>query len=82
MKPNDIEEIRQKVSIDDACTVLQFQAYPFKDVLIIIPSEYVEAANWASGNTRICHFVREEARGRCTVLVCKPRPQKNKEKKR
>jgi CRISPR-associated protein Cmr6 len=82
MKPNDIEEIRQKVSLDDACAVLQFQAYPFKDVLIIIPSEYIEAANWAPGNTRICHFVREEARGRCTVLVCKPRPQKNKEKKR
>lgn len=82
MKPNDIEEIRQKVSIDDARAVLQFQEYPFKDVLIIIPSEYVEAANWAPGNTRICHFVSEEARGRCTVLVCKPRPQKNKEKKR
>jgi CRISPR-associated protein Cmr6 len=82
MKPADVEEIRQKISIDDACAVLQFQAYPFKDVLIIIPSEYVEAATWASGNTRICHFVREEARGRCTVLVCKPRPQKNKEKKR
>lgn len=82
MKPVDVEEIRQKVSIDDACAVLQFQAYPFKEVLIIIPSEYVEAATWASGNTRICHFVREEVRGKCTVLVCKPRPQKNKEKKR
>jgi len=82
MKPADVEEIRQKIAINDACAVLQFQAYPYKEVLIIIPSENVEAANWASGNTRICHFVREEARGRCTVLICKPRPQKKKEKKR
>jgi CRISPR-associated protein Cmr6 len=78
MKPADVEEIRQSVSIDDACAVLQFQAYPFKEVLIIIPNEYAEAATWAPGNTRICHFVREEARGRCTVLVCKPRPPRSR----
>lgn len=78
MKPTDVEEIRQTISIEDASAVLQFQAHSFKEVLIIIPNEYAEAATWAPGNTRICHFVREEARGRCTVLVCKPRPPKNR----
>jgi CRISPR type III-B/RAMP module RAMP protein Cmr6 len=81
IKASDVEEIRQKISIEDACAALQFKACSFKEVLIIIPNEYVEAATWASGNTRICHFVSEEARGKCTVLVCKPRPPKNRDKR-
>src|SRR2546421_1982136 len=53
---------------------LRYQSFATKDVLTVVSAE--EAQNWKPGDTRICVFVREEERSRCTVLVCQPRVKK------
>ncbi len=60
----------------DARAFLRYQSFATKEVLIVVSAE--EAQNWRPGETRICLFLREEARDGCAVLVCQPRPSKKK----
>ena len=43
-----------------------------KILLIVIPAEYTDAKSWQLGQQKNCIFVREEARGNCTVWICRP----------
>ena len=71
------EQLRQ-LAPANATAFLRYQEFAPKDVLMIVIAE--EAANWTPGNTRICQFVREETQAECTLLICQPRPPKNKDK--
>ncbi len=62
----------------DAKAFLQYESFATKDVLMVVTAE--EAANWKPGDTRICQFVREETQAECSLLICQPRPPKNKDK--
>ena len=72
------DELRSRVP--EAKAFLRYREFPTKDVLIVVKAE--EATNWTLGQTRNCLFVSEEERNRCTVLICQPGANKNKEKKR
>lgn len=74
---NPTEQLRQLVPANTTA-FLRYQEFAPKDVLIVVTAE--EAANWTPGNTRICLFVREESQAECTLLICQPRPPKNKDK--
>jgi len=64
----------RRIAPPGARAFLRYQSFATKDVLMVVSAE--EAQNWKPGDTRICVFVREEERSRCTVLVCQPRVKK------
>jgi CRISPR type III-B/RAMP module RAMP protein Cmr6 len=66
--------------VPDAKAFLQYRDFPTSNVLIVVQAE--EAANWTSGQTRNCLFEREEERSGCTLLICQPSINKQKNKKR
>jgi CRISPR-associated protein Cmr6 len=69
------DELRQMASADTKA-FLRYESFATRDVLMVVNAE--EAQNWKPGETRICQFMREDVRDRCTVLVCQPRPSKKK----
>lgn len=73
------DELRQKASTD-AKAFLRYESFATRDVLMVVNAE--EAQNWKPGETRICQFMREEVRDGYTVLICQPRPPKDKGKKK
>jgi len=73
------DDLRRKAPAD-ARAFLRYQSFATTDVLIVVNAE--EAQNWKPGETRICVFVREEERNGCTVLICQPRPKRDKDKKK
>lgn len=73
------DDIRRRAPAD-ARAFLRYQSFATTDVLIVVSAE--EAQNWKPGETRICVFVREEERNGCTMLICQPRPKRDKDKKK
>ena len=73
------DEIRQRAP-EGTTAFLSYESFPTRDVLIVINTE--EAKNWTPGQMRICLFVREEVQNGTTLLICLPRPPKDKDKKK
>ncbi len=71
------DELRSRIP-SEIKAVLRYESFLTTEVLIALNAE--EAANWKSGDTRICIFEREEARDGLTIWHCKPRVKKDKKK--
>lgn len=71
------DELRSQIP-PEITAVLSYESFPTTEVLIALNTE--EAANWKSGETRICIFEREEVRDGLTIWLCKPRAKKDKKK--
>jgi CRISPR type III-B/RAMP module RAMP protein Cmr6 len=72
--PKKDQEVFKRLESGEAIACLKYKDREFltKKLLILIPPEYSEAKNWSAGNMKNCFFVREEAQGNCTVLICRP----------
>jgi len=63
-----------------ASAFLRYREFPPKYVYVVIEKASSEAQNWKLKESRSCIFIREEQHEGSLVLVCKPKPPKNKDK--
>jgi hypothetical protein len=68
----------RRIAPPDALAFLRYESFELKDVLVVVKAE--EAQTWKAGETHRCLFQREEVRDGCSVLVCQPRPKKERKK--
>lgn len=65
-----------------ASAFLRYREFPPKYVYVVIEETPSEAKNWKPNESKSCIFIREEQYEGSLVLVCKPKPPKNKDKKK
>ena len=72
--------LRERFHLEDAVALLTYREYDPLDIVVVIGTDYPEAANWNDGNTHRCRVERIDEQEEGFVVYCKPVQKKNTQK--